>query len=63
VDSVGCALLHERAMHRRYSRRGETTYKDVHMVGILLMTLVANAVLVLGAHIWAVVQEQLSRGK
>jgi len=33
------------------------------MVGILLMTLVANAVLVLGAHIWAVVQEQLSRGK
>jgi len=50
-------------MHGGYSTRGETTYKEVHMVGILLMILVANAVLVLAAHIWAVVQEQLSRGK
>lgn len=33
------------------------------MVGILLLTLTADALLVLGAHIWTVVVEQLSRRK
>ena len=33
------------------------------MVAIVLMTLMANALLVLGAHIWTVVEQQLSRGK
>jgi hypothetical protein len=33
------------------------------MVAVVLMTLLANAVLVFGAHIWAVVEEQVSGGK